>query len=245
MAKRLNIIFGATRLGNAGWNGISAEDADDEAAFKIFEILKKHGVNQLDTGRLYGSSEEALGRYKAGTDHGFIIDTKWVGGFFDPSSTTEDRIISDAQDSLTKLKIPKVHTFSLHAPNVKPDIEDTLAGVNEVYKMGAFEHFGLSNFTPAQVQEVYDICKSKGYVLPTVYQGLYSPVNRKQEEEVLPLLRKLGIAFNAYSPAAGGFLTKDRSHIVNGDGRFGTEQFFGLYKEMYNNGPYLEAHEEW
>jgi len=63
-------------------------------------------------------------------------------------ATTKDRITLDAKDSLVKLGIPEVHTFSLHASDVKPDIEETLAGVNEVYEMGAFEHFGLSNRKP-------------------------------------------------------------------------------------------------
>jgi aflatoxin B1 aldehyde reductase len=103
----------------------------------------------------------------------------------------------------------------------------------------------LSNFSPAQVQQVYVVCKEKGLVLPTVYQGLYSPVNRKPEDELFPLLRKLGIAFNAYSPLAGGFLTKTRSHVSNREGRFAKDQFGGLYDVMYNNGPYLEAHDEW
>ncbi|TVY80896.1 Oxidoreductase sirO [Lachnellula suecica] len=245
MPQGLNLIFGATRVGNAGWNGIPEKYANDEATFATFKILKKHNIKHLDTGRLYGKSEAALGRYKAGTELGFIIDTKWVGGFFDPSSTTKERIIVDAKDSLAKLGILKIHCFSLHSPNMKPGIEDTLDGVNEVYKTGAFEHFGLSNFTTAQVREVYDICKAKAFVLPTVYQGLYNPVNRKQEEELLPLLRKLGIAFNAYSPLAGGFLVKSHFDVTNNEGRFNKDTFGGLYNEMYNNGPYLVAHAEW
>ena len=245
MTKALHVIFGGTRVGNTGWNGVPPEDATDEAALQIFDILKKNHVKIIDTARGYGNSEAALGRLKAGTEHGFLIDTKWFGGTFDPTSTTKDRIISDAKDSLAKLGIPKVHTFSLHSPDVKPEIEETLVAIDEMYKLGVFENFGLSNFSAAQVQQVYDICKAKGLVLPTVYQGLYSPVNRNAEDELLPVLRKLGITFNAYSPLAGGFLTNTKSHILNGEGRFAKEHFGGLYGEMYNNEPYMEAHEEW
>jgi aflatoxin B1 aldehyde reductase len=78
---------------------------------------------------------------------------------------------------------------------VNADIEDALAGIDEAQEMGIFEHFGLNNFTPAQVQQVYDVCKAKGFILPTVYEGLYNPVGSKAEEELLPLLRKLGISF--------------------------------------------------
>jgi aflatoxin B1 aldehyde reductase len=43
-------------------------------------------------------------------------------------------------------------------------------------------------------------------------------VARKQEEVLFPTLRKLGIAFYAYSPIAGGFLTKTKKDIEDGKG---------------------------
>lgn len=42
------------------------------------------------------------------------------------------------------------------------------------------------------------ICEDKGYVKPTVFQGQYNPVCRRPEEDLLPILRKHGIVFNAY-----------------------------------------------
>jgi len=70
------------------------------------------------------------------------------------------------------------------------------------------KQFGLSNFLPAQVQEVYTHCKSQNYVLPTIYEGHYNPISRHAETALLPLLRDLGISFYAYGALAGGFLTK-------------------------------------
>ncbi|KAN0105861.1 aflatoxin B1 aldehyde reductase member 2 [Hyaloscypha variabilis] len=245
MSKQINLIYGAVRLGFSGSALLNPKDATDETYKLIFEVLKKNGVNHLDTGRLHGNAEERLGLLTAGTDYGFSIDTKWVGGFFDPTSITKERIIADAKDSLSKLGVTKIHTFYLHSPFRNAEIEDTLVGINEAYKMGIFKHFGLSNFSPAQVQQVYDVCKANGLVLPTVYEGLYNPVNRKTEEELLPLLRKLGIRFNAYGVLAAGFLTKTREHVVNHEGRFSKDQFRGIYAKMYNNAPFLDAHDEW
>ncbi|KAH6675934.1 aldehyde reductase [Halenospora varia] len=245
MSKQINLIYGVVRLGMSDSPLMNPEDATDETTLKIFDMLKKHGVNHLDTGRLYGNAEERLGHLRAGTDHAFNVDTKWLGGFFDPTSIMKERIISDANDSVSKLGVPKIHTFYLHLPFRSEEIEDTMVGINEAYKMGIFEHFGLSNFSPLEVQQVYDVCKAKGLVLPTVYQGLYNPVNRKTEEELLPLLCTLEISFNAYSPLAGGFLTTTREDVVNGEGRFSKDQYRGLYAKMYSNEPFLEAHDEW
>jgi aryl-alcohol dehydrogenase-like predicted oxidoreductase len=68
--------------------------------------------------------------------------------------------------------------------------------------------FGLSYYKPRQVREVYDFAKSKGYVLPTVYQGNYNPVARHYDFTLFPLLRELEIAFYACSPLAGKFSVK-------------------------------------
>ena len=152
----------------------------------------------------------ALGRINDGS---FLIDTKWAGGMSPPM--TAERVLEDAKDSVAKLG--KVGTFYFHFPDPSTPVEEQLAGVDEAYKAGLFTRFGLSNYQPGQVQEVYDVAKAKGYVLPTVYQGMYSPVNRKTEE-LLPLLRRLGISFNAYSPLAGGFLTKTRGYVQQGKG---------------------------
>lgn len=83
---------------------------------------------------------------------------------------------------------------------------------------------------------------SKGYPLPKVYQGNYSAIARLQETKLFPTLRKLGIAFYAYSPIAGGFLTKSKQQILDGAGRFGKG---GIYAGLYNKPAYLEALDVW
>lgn len=70
-----------------------------------------------------------------------------------------------------------------------------LKGINDAYKAGYFKRFGLSNFKADDVERIYTLCKEKGYLLPTVYQGNYSVVFRRPEAELFPTLRKLNIAF--------------------------------------------------
>lgn len=120
-----------------------------------------------------------------------------------------------------------------------------MAGVNEVYKLGLFKRFGLSNYKAADVQKAYDIAKKNGYVLPSVYQGNYSPVARLQDTLLFPTLRKLNISFYAYSPLAGGFLTKTPEQIKEGAGRFSEQALGGMYRSMYNKESYLKALGQW
>jgi len=44
---------------------------------------------------------------------------------------------------------------------------------------------------PSQVVEIYHLCKAKGWVLPTVYQGMYNAITRDVEKELLVALRCL------------------------------------------------------
>lgn len=46
--------------------------------------------------------------------------------------------------------------------------------------------------------KLFSICEEKGYVNPTVYQGLYNALARDSEKELIPLLRKHGCAFYAF-----------------------------------------------
>lgn len=76
--------------------------------------------------------------------------------------------------------------------------------MNEAYEAGKFRHFGISNFSPTEVEYVVQLCNTNGWLAPSVYQGHYNAVSRTAEHVLLPVLRKHGIRFYAYSPAAGG-----------------------------------------
>ena len=61
-----------------------------------------------------------------------------------------------------------------------------------MHKEGKLKEFGLSNFAPWEVMEIYYITKEEGWIQPTVYQGMYNPVTRATEE-LFPVLRKVRV----------------------------------------------------
>jgi aflatoxin B1 aldehyde reductase len=113
------------------------------------------------------------------------------------------KLQSQFEQSLKALCTNQVDLFYLHAPDYGTEFEETLKVVNEFYKQGKFQRFGLSNYSSWQVMEIYKICEARGYVKPTVYQGRYSVLTRDVEKELFPCLRKLGIIFYAYNPLCG------------------------------------------
>ncbi|XWW95599.1 hypothetical protein V2A60_003564 [Cordyceps javanica] len=194
-------VFGGTRIGNR-------ELFRPETSLESFlAILRSHNVTTIDTAQAYGNSEATLGQVLAGNR--FALDTKWS-----PSSWTETmpwatraRIIDTAENSIQRLGAA-AGTFYLHKMDRLTPFPETLAAVNEVYRRGHFRRFGLSGFPPNDIEAVHDHCVEQGYPAPTVYQGSYNPLGREKETILFPTLRKLGMAFYAFGPSAGGFLAK-------------------------------------
>ena len=103
--------------------------------------------------------------------------------------------------------VDKVDTLYLHFPDRNTPVESALEACNEFYIEGKFKELGLSNFPAWLVAYVYHISKERGWVLPTVYEGVYNPLARNAERELNECLNAYHMRFNAYNPLAGGMLT--------------------------------------
>lgn len=229
----VKIVFG----GGAFWQG------PVEKATEWLKVLEELDVKNIDTARIYGESEKMLG--EAGAPAKFVIDTKHPGGF-DAEPATKDSVIQLGKESLEKLQTEQVDVLYLHAPERRVPFKETLAGLDVLYKQGAFKRLGLSNYLGHEVEEMVRVAKENGFVVPSVYQGNYSAVARRTETEVMPVLRKHGIAFYAYSPIAGGFLAKSKASLLAADSRFGKDDFLSqLYNKLYNKPSFLAALDAW
>lgn len=137
-----------------------------------------------------------------------------------------------------------VDTFYLHWPDNATPLDETLAAVQRQYERGRFARLGLSNYSAGEVQLIHETMARRGWVTPSVYQGMYNALARGAEAELMPLLRELGMDFYAFNPLAGGLLTgKHRLHDLGGEtgggggspgggggGRFDNNAF---YQERY------------
>jgi len=228
------IIFGTAGIANL----------EEDNAKAMLEVLQKHGVGILDTASLYTSSEVTLAKY--GAPSKFTIHTKAPG--FRLGAQSKKGVIEGMEKSLKDLGVDSVDTYYLHSPDPDTPLEETLSAISELHAAGKFKHFGISNFTPDAVLKIHNIQKSANAILPTVFQGNYNPVSRHIESDLFPLLRKLNISFNAYSPIAGGFLVKDSASVRSKEitGRFNDKTGSGsMYSTMYNKESLLTALDEW
>jgi aflatoxin B1 aldehyde reductase len=232
-------VFGGGSFMSQG--ALGAFNTHDKTAEAIDALLAA-GVTTIDTARIYPGSEEQIGTQEKRTQ--FTIDTKVPGGFA-PGTAHKDTIVAHAKEALEKVNIKQFDILYIHSPDPNIPLDDTLAGINEVHKLGLFKRFGLSNYAPQDVQRVYDLAQEKGYPLPEVYQGNYNPVARHLEADLFPVLRKLNMVFYAYSPLAGGFLTKSAADLDSGAGRFNKDALGGMYSGMYDKPSLREGLKTW
>ena len=79
--------------------------------------------------------------------------------------------------SLKELKTDCVDIFYLHAPDRSVPFEETLEAADKLHKEGKFVQLGLSNYTAFEVAEIVIMCKERGWVRPTIYQGMYNAIS--------------------------------------------------------------------
>ncbi|KAF7304693.1 Aldo-ket-red domain-containing protein [Mycena kentingensis (nom. inval.)] len=238
----LNIVMGAMTFGAPGASGARVHDIKDVEA--ILDCFLSYGHKEVDTARTYagGTSEEYLGRidWKA---KGLLIETK-LSPRNDISHTPEG-LRKHLKLSLAALNAESIEMWYLHAPDRSVPYEVTFKAVDDLYKEGLFNRFGISNYAAWEVAEIVGICKANGYIQPTAYQGIYNAIHRNVEPELFPCLRKFGIAFYEFNPLAGGFFTNRYSSVndtPDAGSRFDPYKPQGQhYRNRYWNEHYFEA----
>jgi pyridoxine 4-dehydrogenase len=196
--------YGTMRLvGDGAWG----EPSDPDEARRILRRAVALGVNLIDTADAYGPEiaerliAEALHPYPAG----LVIATK--GGITrqGPAKTEyvgrAGYLIQCVEMSLRRLKLERIELYQLHRIDPRTPLEESLGALRQMQEQGKIHHIGLSEVTPAQIDEAQKI-------VPVVtVQNRYSLADRRSEE-TLAWCEQRGIGFLPWYPMAGGKLLK-------------------------------------
>lgn len=204
MAPVRKIVLGSMEIGRR---------MDLEAGAKFVQLFQSYGHTEIDTAYMYaggvaggengGDTERLLGKMESIV--GSNIATKANPG--DSKTLSGTSIRHQLETSLKNLNADSCDMFYLHWPCMDVPLTETLETVNTLYNEGKFKRFGLSNYTSWQVAEVQGICREKGYIRPSVYQGMYNCLTRMVEQELFSCLKRYKMSFYVYNPLAGGMLT--------------------------------------
>jgi len=168
----------------------------------------------VDTARIYagGKTEHIVGESLSSVavscstkDHAIYIGTKAHPS--QPDGLSKAGILSQLQTSLDAMKLDSVQEYYLHQPDPETPLLESLQCLHELVQAGTIQEIGMSNYAAVEMQRAFEICEEHNLTKPKVYQGLYNPLNRRVEEELLPVLRRHGCSFVAYNPLAAGLLT--------------------------------------
>ncbi|MBB6733868.1 aldo/keto reductase [Cohnella zeiphila] len=200
-------------VGEIGLGCMSLGTEERKAVALVHEALER-GVNFLDTADLYdgGRNEEWVGEAIRGRRDRVVLATKagnrripgqdgWV---WDPSKTY---ILSAVKDSLRRLGTDYIDLYQLHGGTIDDPIDETIEAFEQLKREGVIREYGISSIRPNVIRE-YAARSAIASVM-----NAYSIVDRRAEEEVLPLLREKGIGVIARGPLAGGALAARREPV--------------------------------
>ncbi len=205
--------------------------SDEKESVATLHYALELGLNFFDTADMYGpfTNESLLGKALEGKRDKAIIATKFglersPDGKLIGVNGRPEYVRKCCEASLKRLGIDTIDLYYQHRIDPKVPLEDTIGAMAELVKMGKVRYLGLSEASPESIERAHRIHPI------TALQSEYSLWTRDPETEVLPLLRKLGIALVAYSPLGRGFLTgsfKKPEDIPDGDYRKNSPRFQG------------------
>lgn len=223
----------------------SGQTSKQEAETMIEKFVSA-GYRELDSARMYerGNTEKMLGDILGGSREEVSIASKANPFGTHNKSLSRESVESQLAESLEDVRGP-IDIYYLHSPDPRTPVAETLEAVDAAHKAGKFKEFGLSNYQSWEVAHICAVCRERGFVVPTVYQGMYNLATREVERELLPCLRALGLRFYAYNPLMGGLLTgkhRRESLAEDPEGRFRASNT--MYRERYLKDTQLDAVED-
>ncbi|MFC7071007.1 aldo/keto reductase [Halobaculum lipolyticum] len=133
--------------------GTSGNDDPAECAETVAAALEA-GYRHVDTAQMY-DNEEAVGEgiRRAAVDRDEVV----VATKVHPDNLAYDDAKRTARESLERLGLESVDLLYVHWPTSAYDPAETLRAMDELRAEGLCDHVGLSNFTPALLDEARDL----------------------------------------------------------------------------------------
>lgn len=172
----------------------ASENAREVAVLKAALDL---GFSLIDTAEMYGEggAETVVGEAVRGRRDGVFIVSKVY-----PHNASRSGTLEACDRSLKRLGTDRIDLYLLHWPGPHP-VSETVAAFEQLKRDGKIRHWGVSNFDLAGMREV---AGAPGGRACAANQVLYHLGSRGIEWELLPAMRKAGIAVMAYSPLGQG-----------------------------------------
>jgi len=197
-----------------------ANPTPESEASAIINRCLDSGINLIDTSNSYagGESESIIGRtLKAnGRRQEVLIATKAhypTGPGPNDRGNSRLHLIRACEDSLRRLQTDHIDLYQIHRPSFEIPQEETLSALNDLVRQGKVRYIGSSTAPAWKVMEGLMISELKGYAQFVSEQPPYNLLDRRIENELIPMCRAHGLGLITWSPLAMGLLTGRYSTI--------------------------------
>jgi aryl-alcohol dehydrogenase-like predicted oxidoreductase len=196
----------AIGLGCMGMSHGYGAPRDKGEMLRLIRRAVELGITFFDTAECYGPfiNEELVGEALKPFRQKVVIATKFGITAVDGKQVQDSRpevIRRSVEDSLRRLQTDVIDLYYQHRVDPDVPIEDVAGTVKDLIKEGKVKHFGLSEAGAVTIRRAHAVQPV------AALQSEYSLWWRKTEEEIIPLLKELGVALVAFSPLGKGFLT--------------------------------------
>ncbi|MEU6268613.1 aldo/keto reductase [Saccharopolyspora shandongensis] len=188
-------------LGQGTW-GMGERRAQRAAEVAALQRGLDLGLGLIDTAEMYGSggAEEVVGAAIAGRrDEVFLVSKVY------PHNAGRRDAVAACERSLRRLGTDQLDLYLLHWRGSTP-LAETLDAFEQLRADGKIRHYGVSNFGPEDMSELFE---SELGRRSATNQVLYNLTRRGIELDLLPWCREQELPVMAYSPIEQGRLLSE------------------------------------
>jgi aryl-alcohol dehydrogenase-like predicted oxidoreductase len=218
-----------------------ADPTPEDEAKRILKRAVDQGINLIDTGDSYGKgeAERIIGRAlkQSGMRREVLLTTKVfppTGPGPNERGNSRLHILQACEDSLDRLQTDHIDFYFIHRFDPDTHQEETLAALDDLVRAGKVRYAACSTHPAWRVMEALAISDRRGYPRYSCEQPPYNLLDRRIENELIPLCIEHGLGIIPWSPIAQGVLT----------GRYASAQAYpegsraayrgGIYAERIN-----------
>ncbi len=184
---------------------------DENESIRIMHAAIGGGINFFDTANYYndGESERVVGKALDGRRDDVFLATKVyfpVGDRPNDRGLSRYHIMSACEDSLRRLNTDRIDLYQLHRPSFDIPQDETLRALDDLVRQGKVRYLGVSTFPAWLTVESIHISEKLGLNRYVSEQPPYNLLDRRIENEVVPMCLRYGLAILPWSPLGGGVL---------------------------------------
>lgn len=233
---RTGVMVSPLCLGAMNFGGPTPE----EESIQIIARALDAGINFIDTANVYnaGESERIVGKalQQLRARDRVILATKVHGKMGEgPNEWGNSRyhIMQACEDSLRRLQTDHIDLYQLHRPSLTIPQDETLRAFDDLVRQGKVRYIGCSTHPAWMVMEAIAISERMGIARYISEQPPYNLLDRRIENELVPLAQRYGLALLPWSPLAGGILAGryTKGQAFPADSRAGRSGGTGLFAD--------------